>query len=79
MSNTLPSIDIHFLNKGALVRSHPVTPPNSNIGDKAVPTPNSRAKTTLSRAVVNAAEYVTRRRSRGGHTINPLLNPREKA
>jgi hypothetical protein len=72
-------MEIHFLNKGALFSSHPVTPPKSKIGDRAVPTPKSKAKAKLSNEVVNAAEYVTKRNNKGGHTISPLLNPREKA
>jgi hypothetical protein len=78
-SNTPPSIDIHFLKWGAFARSQPVIPATSNIGDKAVPIPNSMAMMKLSSGVVNAAEYVTRRSSNGGHTIRPLLRPSEKA
>jgi hypothetical protein len=42
-----PAIETHFLNKGALLRSQPVTPPNSNIGDNVVPKPNRIAIPTL--------------------------------
>lgn len=44
-----PIIVIHFLYKGALVRSQPVMPPNSSsVGDIAVPMPNSIAVFMLS-------------------------------
>jgi len=43
-----PAMESHFLNKGALLRSQPVTPPSNNIGDKDVPKPNKIATTKLS-------------------------------
>ena len=78
MSIPAPILDIHLLKSGALLRSQPVTPPNSNIGDKAVPKPNKTAKITLSIGAANVAEY-KRSAIKGGHTINPRVKPKEKA
>ena len=73
-----PIIDSHFLNKGALLRSQPVTPPNNSIGDKEVPKPNKTATAKLSIGAPKGREY-KRRVANGGHTIKPLLNPSDKA
>lgn len=78
MSIPAPTMDIHFLNKGALLRSQPVTPPNNSIGERAVPKPNKTAKTKLSIGAAKGIEY-KRSIANGGHTINPLLKPSEKA
>jgi hypothetical protein len=43
MSIAAPNAEIHFRNKGALLRSQPVAPPNKSRGDKAVPRPNKTA------------------------------------
>jgi hypothetical protein len=51
-----PPIEIHFRNRGALLRSQPVAPPNSSIGDKAVPKPNKTAKLTLPMGVEKGKE-----------------------
>ena len=73
-----PAIESHFLNKGALLRSQPVTPPNNSIGDKEVPKPNKTATAKLSIGAPKGTEY-KRRAANGGHTINPLLKPSDKA
>jgi hypothetical protein len=78
ISIAAPAIDIHFLNKGALLKSQPVTPPNSNNGDTAVPRPNKTATAKLSIGVAKGTEY-NRSITNGGHIINPLLKPSEKA
>ena len=51
-----PPIEIHFRNNGALLRSQPVAPPSSSIGDKAVPKPNRTAKPTLPNGVEKGNE-----------------------
>ncbi len=72
-----PAIESHFLNKGALLRSQPVTPPNNSIGDKEVPKPNKTATAKLSIGAPKGTEY-KRRAINGGQTINPLLKPSDK-
>src|SRR5665647_2046227 len=47
ISIAAPAIETHFLNKGALLSSQPVTPPSKSIGERAVPKPNKTAKPTL--------------------------------
>jgi hypothetical protein len=79
MSVPLPIIEIHFLNKGALLRSHPVSPPNRIIGDIAVPKPNKTATAKLSIGLESCSEYRRSMAIRYGHMINPLLKPKEKA
>src|SRR3972149_303490 len=79
MSIPAPTMDIHFLNKGALLRSQPVTPPNSSIGDRAVPKPNKTAKTKLSIGAAKGTEYKRSNATKYGHTTSPLLKPSEKA
>jgi hypothetical protein len=73
-----PPIEIHFRNKGALLRSQPVAPPSSSIGDRAVPKPNKTAKLTLPTGVEKGNEYI-KSAINGGHRISPLLKPSEKA
>jgi hypothetical protein len=73
-----PAKAIHFLNKGALFRSQPETPPNNSMGDMAVPKPNRTAKRKLSIGVPNGIEY-KRRKTNGGQRISPRLKPSEKA
>ena len=74
-----PSIEIHFLNKGALLSSQPVTPPKSIMGDNAVPKPNKTATTKLSMGAAKGMVYKRSIATKYGHTINPLLSPSEKA
>ena len=69
---------IHFLNKGAFLRSQPVIPPSNNIGDKAVPKPKRIATAKVSTGAAKGNEYNISSRS-GGHTTKPLLKPNEKA
>src|SRR3990170_2524805 len=78
MSTPAPTSAIHFLNMGALLRSQPETPPSNSIGDRAVPKPNKTAKRKLSIGAPKDREY-KRNIANGGHTINPLLKPSEKA
>ena len=69
---------IHFLNKGALLRSQPETPPSSSMGEMVVPKPNSTAKRKLSIGLPKGIEY-KRSIANGGQIINPRLKPSEKA
>jgi hypothetical protein len=78
ISTTAPAIDIHVLNNGALLRSQPVTPPSTNIGEIAVPTPNKTAKATLSTGLPKGIEY-NKSANKGGQRIKPLLKPNVKA
>ena len=48
-----PANEIHFLNRGALFNSHPVTPPNIKSGEIVVPIPNNTANDMLPRGVEN--------------------------
>ena len=73
-----PAKESHFLNKGALLRSQPMTPPNSNSGDSTVPKPNKTATVKLSIGVAKGTEY-KRRSAKGGHKTKPLLKPSENA
>ena len=73
-----PITEIHFLNDGALLSSQPVTPPNSNIGDRVVPKPKKKATTKLSLGEAKGIEY-KRSKTKGGQITKPLLNPNEKA
>ena len=73
-----PAMESHFLNRGALLRSQPVTPPSRSMGDNVVPKPNKSATKKLSTGAPKGTEY-KRSSARGGHTIKPLLRPSEKA
>ena len=73
-----PAMESHLLNKGALLKSQPVTPPNNSIGDNEVPKPNKTATAKLSIGAPKGTEY-KRRAANGGHTIKPLLKPSDKA
>jgi hypothetical protein len=61
-----------------LVRSQPVTPPNSSIGESAVPIPNTNAIAKLSSGTAPAVD-VARKNSKDEHITSPLLKPSEKA
>jgi hypothetical protein len=56
MRAAAPSLEIHFLNRGAFSRSHPVAPPIRIIGDNDVPTPNRTANAKLSTGEANDTE-----------------------
>ena len=56
ISTPEPIIEIHFLNIGALFRSHPVTPPKTSIGEIIVPKPNKKANATLSAGLAKGIE-----------------------
>src|SRR4030042_3362833 len=79
MSVPAPPMDIHFLNKGAVLRSQPVTPPNSSIGERAVPKPNKTAKKKLSIGAAKGTEYKRSNATKYGHTTRHLMKPSEKA
>lgn len=53
-----PTRETHFLNRGALFRSQPMTPPNTSIGEIAVPSPNKTATAKLSLGEAKDTELV---------------------
>jgi hypothetical protein len=73
-----PARAIYVRSKGALLKSQPVTPPISNIGEIAVPIPNKTAKATLSMGLANRTEE-SKRAIKGGQRTRPLLKPKVKA
>ena len=77
ISTAAPAIAIHVLNRGALLRSQPVTPPSTNIGEIAVPMPNKTANAMLSTGLAKGTEY-SKSAINGGQRISPLLKPKSE-